>query len=473
MAPTRSGATLSRVAVWYRDIQRDLVLPSRAPIGDYIGGVVDALGELTKITPPSQSQWTLARPTGPLKPDTSLHDAGVIDGTPLELRAVRSTERYRPVTEDVIEAVAEAAAAVRRPFDQAAARTAGLIGLVLGGVALCVAQWMLWAVNKYSTWWMLVGVTAAAVALTGMWSAARRYRADDAASAWAVLWVVSAAVGGQAIPVSQRTGAPGIAHLMVSLVGVGAAAMVALVITRKHLALITAVASLAAVGAAVCAVIAYTELAPSAIAAGVLVAGLLGLQLADKAALSLARISVPKVPAVGEKITVAAELSAAELASLRVRANRAVQMCSGFIVCAVIVIAAATVWTVDPRSYHAKVEVVIAILVAIILVTWGRTLSDGIQAFSMFAGAAVVILGCAFRLLIDHPRGWAPIVVLTVVCAALVALVLVAVVVTPRGINPIVGRAIEWLSFVALTMVYPLCAWITGVFAVLRDLKIG
>jgi len=473
MAATRSGTTLSRVAVWYRDIQRDLVLPSRAPIGDYIGDVVDALGELTEITPPSQSRWTLARPTGPLKPETSLHDAQVIDGTPLELRAVRSTERYRPVTEDVIDAVAQSAAAAGRLFDATAARLAGLAGLVVGGVALCAAQWMLWAANGYSMSWMLGGVAGAVVALVGVWSAARRYQADDAAAAWAVLWVVSAAVVGQVIPVSQRTSAPGVAHLMVSLVGVGAAAVCALAITRKHLAAISAVASLCAALAVVCAVIEYTGLAPSAIAAGVLIAGLTGLQLAPKAARSLARISLPKVPADGETINVDAELSATELETLRVRARRAVQMSSGLIICAVAITAAATVWTMDPRSYHAKAELGIAICVAIVLVTWGRTMSNAIQAFSMFAGAAVVILGCGYRLLVARPSGWQPIAVLTVVAAVIVALVLIAVVVTPRGVNPIVGRAVEWLSVVALTVVYPLCAWVTGVFAVLRDLRIG
>jgi type VII secretion integral membrane protein EccD len=397
----------------------------------------------------------------------------VPDGTPLELRAVRSTERYRPVIEDPIDAVAEAAKAAGRLFDEAAARLAGLVGLVAGGVALCAAQWMLWAANGYSMRWMLAGAVGAAVVLAGMWSAARRYRSEDAAAAWAVLWVASAAVVGQAIPVSQRTAAPGLAHLMVSLVGAGVAAVCALVITRKHLGVISAAASLAAVLAVVCGVAEYTELAPSAIAAGVLIAGLTGLQLAPTAALSLARISLPKVPADGQTIPVDAAMSATEIESLRMRARRAVQMSSGFIVSAVVITAASTIWAMDPQSYHAKAELGMAICVAVVLVTWGRTMSNGIQAFSMFAGATAVILGCACRVLIADPTGWQPIVVLTVVAAAMVGLVLVAVVVTPRGVNPIVGRAVEWSAVVALTVVYPLCAWVTGIFGVLRDLRLG
>lgn len=116
MAPTTNGTALSRVAVWYGDSeqearQQDLVLPTQSPISDYIGEVVDQLSDGDPITAPAGSQWTLARTGGPLKPDQSLHDARVTDGAVLELRAVKSTERYRKVTEDVIDAAATAAAA--------------------------------------------------------------------------------------------------------------------------------------------------------------------------------------------------------------------------------------------------------------------------------------------------------------------------------------------------------------------------
>lgn len=63
--------------------------------------------------------------------------------------------------------------------------------------------------------------------------------------------------------------------------------------------------------------------------------------------------------------------------------------------------------------------------------------------------------------------------VLAVVVGSIVVLVTIAVVVTPRGVNPRVARLIEIFGWIALVTVYPLAAWVTGIFAVLRDLRIG
>jgi type VII secretion integral membrane protein EccD len=475
MAPTTSsGTALSRIAVWYRGTQKDMALPSQSPIGDYIAEVVDALGEDRTITAPARSQWTLARPTGPLEPSQSLQDARVDDGTALQLQAVRSTERYREVREDVIDAVAEAAATAGRPFDSAAARIAGLTALVVGGVALCVAQWQLWVSSGFSWGWVVAGAVGALVAFIGMWSAARRYEAGDAATAWTVVWVSAAAAIGQAVPVSQRTGYLGTAHLMASAAGGAVAAVCALLVTRRHLAVTSAVVSLAGALALICALVEYTELQPSAIAAAVLIAGLIGLQLAPSVSAGLARISLPKVPADGEtEVEVGGEITAAELDTVRRRAHRAVQLTSGFIVAAATIAAVAAVWMMDPDSYHWKAELVIVLCTFIVLTTWGRTMSDRVQALAQFAGAAIVVLGSAARLLWARPTGWEPIVVVAVVATTITVMVVIAVVVMPRGVSPRVGRAAENLGVLALVAVYPLSAWVTGIFGVLRDLRIG
>ncbi len=477
MAAKTSTAALSRVAVWYGGghggTQKDMVLPTHAPISDYIADVVDTLSDDDTLTAPAGSQWTLARLGGPLKPGQSLHDARVSDGAVLELRAVRSTERYRAVIEDVVDAAAEAAAAAGRPFDESAARKAGLVGLAAGGVALCAAQWLEWIASGYSWWWALAGGLGAVVAFIGMWSAARRYEARDAATAWTVVWVAACAVVGQLIPISARTGALGVAHVVVCAVGVAVAAVCALLITGAHLAVTSAVVALAIVVAVVGAAAEYTGVAPSAIAAGALIAGLIGMQNAGGVAAGLARISLPKVPADGEKLDVGGEISAAELATVRIRSQRAVQMTTGLMVAAALTAAAAAVWTMDPHSYHYRVELVIVSCVAVVLVSWGRTMSNALQAFSMFTGAFIVIVGSAARLLFAWHAGLAPAIIVGAVAGVLVVLVVVAVVVAPRGVNPRVARALEVLAVVALVTVYPLAAWVTGVFGLLRDLRIG
>lgn len=473
MAPTSSGTTLSRVAVWYHGTQKDLALPAQDPIFEYIDTVVDALGDETQIEAPSGSQWTLAKPTGPLRPEQSLQGAKVTDGAALELRTVHSTERYREVVEDVIDAAAESAAAAGRPFDESAARTAGLTGLTVAGIALCVAQWALWAASGYSPWWLLAGLIGATVALTGTWSATRRYHARDAATAWTVLSIASATVIGQAIPVSQRTHIPGLSHVMVSAIAVAAAAICTLVITRRHLTAITAVITIAAQTAVVCAIGDYTRLQPSAIAAAALIVGLIGMQIAPTVAASLARIALPKVPAEGESIEIGGEISVTELHTVHIRARRAVDMTTGLIVAFAAIIAAATVWTMNPHSYHWKVELIIVGCVAIVLTTWGRTLSNSVQAYAQFTAAVIVVLGASTRMLLAWPTGWAPIAVMTTVAAVTVALVVAAVVVAPRGVSPLVNGTVEIIGLLALVAAYPLSAWVTGIFGLLRDLKIG
>ncbi len=55
----------------------------------------------------AQGVWAFARPGAPpLKANESLDDAGVVDGSLLTLVSVSRTERYRPLVEDVIDAIA-------------------------------------------------------------------------------------------------------------------------------------------------------------------------------------------------------------------------------------------------------------------------------------------------------------------------------------------------------------------------------
>lgn len=473
MAPATS-VSLSRVAVRYQGTQKDLVLPSRVPIEGFISDVLDALASDAEITAPRDGHWTLARMDGPLKPHQSLADAHVIDGSILELRSVAATERYRPVIEDVVDAVSEAASAAARPFDDAAARLAGLAALVTGGLALCAGQWALWAVNGFSWPWLLVGLVGAVVALVGMTSAALRYRAPDAATAWSVIWLVAAAAIGQAVPVSERTHTPGAAHLLIAAVGVAAAAVYALLITRQHLATYSAITAAAMSLAAVCAVVEYTDMKPATVAAGALLVGLVGLLQVPRTALVLARITLPPVPAPGqEDLDVGAGVSFDELATLRTRSYRAVQLTSGLMVATVATVAVAAGWLLDPHSYYIKQMIAINVCVVLVLVIRGRTMPNRIQAFAMFTGAAAVIIAAATKMLAAAPDGTTPIVVMATVAAATTALVLIAIAVAPRSVNPRIGRWVQWLGNGAMGLAFPLCIWVMGIYAAIRDMSLG
>ena len=114
VTPARPSAT--RVTILTGRRMTDLVLPSAAPMETYIDDAVAVLADLLDDTPAealagfdfaAQGVWTFARPgSPPLKLDQSLDEAGVVDGSLLTLVSASRTERYRPLVEDVIDAIA-------------------------------------------------------------------------------------------------------------------------------------------------------------------------------------------------------------------------------------------------------------------------------------------------------------------------------------------------------------------------------
>ena len=119
--PTSSSVTpgrpsTTRVTILTGRRMTDLVLPSAAPIETYVDETVSVLADILEDTPPdvlagfdfkAQGVWSFARPGAPpMKLTESLDDAGVVDGSLLTVVSVSRTERYRPLVEDVIDAIA-------------------------------------------------------------------------------------------------------------------------------------------------------------------------------------------------------------------------------------------------------------------------------------------------------------------------------------------------------------------------------
>ena len=120
-APPSSGVTpgrpsTTRVTILTGRRMTDLVLPSAAPIDTYVDETVSVLADILEDAPADvlagfdfkvQGVWAFARPGAPpLKRAESLDDAGVVDGALLTVVSVSRTERYRPLVEDVIDAIA-------------------------------------------------------------------------------------------------------------------------------------------------------------------------------------------------------------------------------------------------------------------------------------------------------------------------------------------------------------------------------
>ncbi len=475
-APVRDQHTaqLLRVAVTHRRKQIDLALPSQQPISDYIADVVAAFAAVNDIdSPPHGRQWTLAKADAPIDPDLSLADARINDGSLLHLTVVTPTERYRPITEDVVDAEAASADRNGPRFDGAAVRLAGLVSLAAGGLFLCVAQWQMWAANHLSVIWAAVGAVGGVVALIGLWVAANRYRETDAASAWTVVWLAAAAAVGQWSPVSGQAHSPGLLNLAFAAAGVCAAAVCALMITRAHLGVFSAIAAGAGLVATVAVVLRLTNLPQSALAAGLLITGLIALSAMPRLVLLLARISPRRLLVIGENIGAAREFTDGILVRLQERARRAAQLRSALTMLTAGVVAAAAAWTLDPDSNLLPVEIGIVTCTVLILTLRARTMTDRTHAYAMFAAAAATIFVSAGRLILAWPTGWRPAVVVGVVALTTATWVICAVVVPERSITLVLLHWAERLEEAGIVLVIPLCVWVSGTFAVIRNVAIG
>src|ERR1700754_85833 len=139
----------------------DLVLPAAGPVETYIDETVTVLAEILEDTPAdvlagfdfkAQGVWAFARPGAPpLKASESLDDAGVVDGALLTLGSVRRTERYRPLVEDVIDAIAVLDESPE--FDRTALNR--FVGLAIPAVTLVItgASLRAWSDAGHGWWW--------------------------------------------------------------------------------------------------------------------------------------------------------------------------------------------------------------------------------------------------------------------------------------------------------------------------------
>lgn len=226
--PTAAGATAARPATTRVTIltgrrMTDLVLPAAVPMETYIDDTVAVLSEVLEDTPAdvlggfdftAQGVWAFARPgSPPLKLDQSLDDAGVVDGSLLTLVSVSRTERYRPLVEDVIDAIAVLDESPE--FDRTALnRFVGAAIPLLTAPVIGMAMRAWWETGR-SLWWPLaIGILGIAV-LVGSFVANRFYQSGHLAECLLVTtYLLIATAAALAVPLPRGVnslGAPQVA----------------------------------------------------------------------------------------------------------------------------------------------------------------------------------------------------------------------------------------------------------------------
>lgn len=496
-APAKPAST--RVTVLTGRRMTDVVLPSVAPIADYIDDTVSVLAELLEDAPPdvlagfdfaAQGAWTFARPGAPPLPtDQSLDDAGVVDGSLLTLVAVSRTERYRPLVEDVIDAIAvldESPQFDRSALNRLIALTIPMVALVT--VALAA---LTWEHTGRHVWWAAGLGVGGTIAVLGSWAAGRLYRSVDLsesllAAAYPLLGM-AVALG---VPRPHRIDSLGAPQLA------GAAATVLFLTLlarggprrRFVLASFVVVASLAVLLAAIAFGYGWQRWVP----AGAVLFGLFVITNAAKLTVAVARIALPPIPAPGETVeheelldpvtgrhtdeveetrTWQAIIASVpdSAARLTERSRLAKQLLTGFVLAGTAVLAVGAV-AVVVRGHFFVHSLIVAALVTAACGFRSRLYAERWCAWALVAAVVVVPTGVTVRLSLWYPQlAW--LLLAGYLAVFLLALMTVAATLRIRRVSPVMKRLLELADGTIVAAIVPMLLWITGVYDTVRNVR--
>ena len=495
VTPGRPSTT--RVTVLTGRRMTDLVLPSAAPIESYVDETVSVLAEILDDTPPevlagfdfsAQGVWSFARPGAPpMKLTESLDEAGVVDGSLLTVVSVSRTERYRPLVEDVIDAIAvldETPEFDRRALYRFVGWMVPLVALIVTAVSI-----LTWTTTGRDWWWPIaLGVLGLGL-MGGSLLAQTRFANVGMAESLLVASLLTL-TGGVALAVPlprgvETLGAPQIA---------GAGVLVLLVVLasrggprrRAEVAAFLAVIALAVTIAAVAFGYGWADWVP----AGAIAFGLIVVTNAAKLTVAVARIALPPIPAPGETVSndelldpvsttdtsEESETWQAIIASvpdsaarLTERSRLAKRLLIGFLTAGAVVLAAGSIAVVVQGHFFLH-SMIVAGLVTMVCGFRSRLYAERWCAWALMAAAIAIPTGVMVRLCLWYPeRAW--LVLGVYVLAALVAVIIVGATESVRRVSPVTKRILELLDGAAIAAVIPMLLWIAGVYDMLRNLR--
>lgn len=495
VTPGRPSTT--RVTILTGRRMTDLVLPARAPIETYIDETVSVLADLLEDTPKdvlagfdfkAQGVWAFARPGAPpLKFSESLDDAGVVDGSLLTLVSVSRTERYRPLVEDVIDAIAVLDESPE--FDRSALNRFVGVAIPLVSVVVTAMALLAWSRAGHDWWWAAaLGVLGLGL-LGGSAVATSRYRNIDLAESL-LTGAIPTLAGAVALAVPLPRGVDSLGAPQIA----GAAAVVLLLTLatrggprrRAELASFLAVTSIAATAAAIAYGYGWQHWVP----AGAIAFGLIVVTNAAKLTVAVARIALPPIPAPGETVAndelldpVATAGSDEEsptwqaiiasvpesAARLHERSQLARRLLIGFVTAGALVLAVGAI-TVITQGHFFVHSMIVAGLITAICGFRSRLYAERWCAWALLAGVVAVPTGVMVRLCLWYPdRSW--LVLALYLLLGLVALIVVGATASVRRISPVTKRILELLDGATIAAVIPMLLWIAGVYDLLRNLR--
>lgn len=487
----------TRVTVLTGKRMTDLALPAAAPMESFVDDTVGALAELLEDTPAdvlagfdfaAQGVWAFARPGfPPMRADQSLDDAGVVDGSLLTLVSVSRTERYRPLVEDVIDAIA---VLDESPvFNRAALNRFVYLALPVMVVIVVAVAAVTWWHTGRDVWWPAAIGVVGLIALAGSVLAVKPYtNANLAESLLAVAFPSIAVAVGLSVPLPRGVDTLGPPQLAAATGTVFILALVTRGGPRKRieLATFTVVVTIALTAVAV----AYGYDQQRWVPAGAILFGLFIVTSAAKLTVAVARIALPPIPVPGETIeheelldavagreddeketrTWQAIIASVPTSAKRLtdRSNLAKKLLVGFVWAGALVFAAGTVALLVQGHFFVH-TLVVAALVTVVCGFRARLYADPWCAWALLVATAAVPLGVMIRLSWWYPQ-FAWLYLGGYLATAVVVLALITVMAGVRRVSPVSKRLLELLDGVAVAAIIPMLLWICGIYDMVRNI---
>ena len=494
-APEELSTT--RVTILTGRRMTDLVLPSAAPIETYVDETVAVLADISAGTPAdvlagfdfnAQGVWSFARPGAPpIKLSESLTEAGVVDGALLIVVPVSRTERYRPLVEDVIDAIAVLDETPE--FDRAALYRFVAAVLPLAVATITAVSLLTWA-GRRDWWWALaLGVLGLAL-MSGSTLAQNRYRNLDMAESLLASSLLTLGAGAMlAVPLPRGVENPGAPQIA----GAGSLVLLFVLATRGGPRRRAGVAAfLAVVATAVTfAAVAFgygwgSWVPPAAIAFGLIV-----VTNAAKLTVAVARVALPPIPLPGEtvsndelldpvatsdtseeSVTWQAIIASVPDSAVRLteRSDLAKRLLIGFLMAGALISSVGSIAVVVQGHFFIH-SLIVSGLVAVVCGFRSRLYAERWCAWALMSAAVAIPTGVMVRICLWHPdRAW---LVLTLYTGlTLVTVIVIGAKDRVRRVSPVVKRTLELVDGAAIAAVVPLLLWISGVYDLLRNLRL-
>ncbi|BBC16322.1 hypothetical protein JK2ML_0047 [Mycobacterium leprae Kyoto-2] len=497
ITPARPSAT--RVTILTGKRMTDLVLPSTVSIEAYIDETVAVLSDLLEDAPAdvlagfdfsAQGVWTFARPgSPPMKLDQSLDDAGVVDGSLLTLVSTSRTERYRPLVEDVIDAIAvlnESPEFNRKAVD----RFIGVAIPVLSLPITAVAVWAWWVTGRSPFWSLAIGILSI-VALTGSIVAEKFYKnLDLSESLLLTSYPLIASAAALVTPLPN-----GVDSLGPPQVAAAAAAVLFLTLltrggARRHsgYASFTAITTIAIVVIAIAYGFGYQHWVPT----GAVAFGLFIVTNAAKLTVAVARIALPPIPVPGETVdneelldpvvtpheatheetpTWQAIIASVPDSAVRLteRSSLAKRLLIGYVISGTLILCSGAI-AVIVRGHFFAHSLVVAFLLTVVCTFRSRLYAERWCAWALLAAAVVIPTGLTVKLCIWYTQiAW--LLLTSYLVAAIIALMVFGATVRVRRVSPVTKRIMELIDGAVVASIIPLLLWIAGVYDMVRNLS--